>query len=758
MWRYEPGETPAKKPRKMPYYADGGRRFGDQGSERDRARLVSFDDANSAAAIRGMDGIGFAFLPGDGLLGIDLDGMVDADTGEVAERLEAIVQACGSYTEWSPSGTGVHVIGLSGVGETFKSNKVGIEVFAGRQFFTFTGRPYGEPLDVAPIAEEVVRRLYVTVKGKPKPRPALAPATTAPPGRAVGGKVMSLAETVALAEEALAALDCDDYAQWIEMGMACKAGLGTAGYLVWDAWSARSAKYAGGDDTAKRWAGFEPSTIGLAALFSRAEAAGWVSPWAKARERKGRKKSSAAQKDTGRAPPPAPAAAIAAAGGGDDLPPGDDGSAVPPDDDDWAAGLILSKGELSTCLANVELILSHSKEWRGVIGYDEFAERTAFRARLPQDLRGPEEGDWSDLLDATTAIHLQRQHRVGFRPETVGQAVEVVARKNRFHPVREALEALPAWDGTRRLPFWLSDYLGVADSEYVRRVGAFFIRGMVARVMQPGCKFDACLVLEGEQGRGKSTAARILAWRWFADTDLDLSNKDSLMALAGKWVYEISEMGSLMKAEERKQKSFLSRQEDEYRPPYGKRMIKVPRQCVFIGTTNEDEYLKDATGGRRFWPVMCDGEFDLDGLRSTLEMLFAEALHDYRNGERTWPTQEEQLKLFTPEQAKRGMPEPFEDILYAWVDKRVAAFSMAEAACDGLSLTPDKLTPAVVTRLGIVLKRLGCARIEDRGAADPGRRRLYLSPKLAEKQGLSVQKPAQRSRDVPVSTDDDLDW
>ncbi len=764
MWRYEPGETAEKKPRKMPYYADGGRRFGDQGSDRDRARLVDFAAAVEAAAAADMDGVGLAFLPGDGLVGIDLDAMINPDTGEVSERLEQIVAACDSYTEWSPSGTGVHVIGLSDEAATFKSNKIGIEVFVGRQFFTFTGARFGDaPADVEPISPAVIRRLYVTVKGKPEPSP-VATVPAAPPREQVGGKVRSLAETVALAEEALQSLDCDEYQQWIEIGMACKAGLGSAGYLVWDTWSARSAKYAGGDDTAKRWAGFEPSTIGLAALFSRAESAGWVSPWAKARERKGKRSkpakpaSSASVEDvaklatteTGRD------AAKAAAGGGDGLPPGDD-SGPDPDDEDWSAGLIYSKGDLSTCLANVDLILSHSKEWRGVIGYDEFAERTAFRRRLPHDLRGPAQGEWTDLLDATTAIHLQRQHRVAFRPETVGQAVEVVARKARFHPVREALEALPAWDGTERLRHWLGDYLGVAETEYVQLVGRFFLIGMVKRVYEPGCKFDACLVLEGEQGLGKSTAARILAWHWFADTDLDLSNKDSLLALPGHWVYEISEMGSLMKAEERKQKSFLSRQEDEYRPPYGKRMVRVPRQSVFIGTTNEEEYLKDATGGRRFWPVLCEHDFNLDGLLDAREQLFAEALEAYRARERCYPSQDEQAQLFTPEQTKRGMPEPFEDILYAWVEKQVVPFSMADAACDGLSLTPDKLTPAVVTRLGIVLKRLGCVRIEDRNAADPGRRRLYLSPKLAAKQAGAV-KPAQQSRRNAHDEGGDHDW
>lgn len=753
MWRYEPPEKPTSKPRKMPYYASGKKRTGGQGSAPDRSALVTYEVAATAAAKRGFDGVGFAFLPGDGLVGIDLDGMIDSDSGEIAPRCAEIIQACASYTEWSPSGKGVHIIctadGISQDDVTLKSNKIGVEVFSGRQYFTFTGRPWpGSTPALHPLAAGVLRRLHATIRqargpGLPGAEP---PSSSPPPPPHAGEPRGSLVEKAVLAEEALQFLDPDDYPLWIDMGMACKEGLGSAGYIVWDTWSARSPKYAGAADTASRWKSFDPKKITLGSLFGLAEAAGWVSPWAKAREKKARPRKpplppssppvetagSSSQVEKPEVPAPAPAgkdsypSKAPAGGGGADAggggaPPG------PPPDDDWPQELIRKKGDLSPCLANAELILSHMREWQGAIGYDEFAERTVFRTPLPFDRDGSKSGEWSDYLDTMATIWLQRAWHVEFSTTTVGKAVEAVARSNRFHPVHDALLALPPWDGIRRNSEWLSDYLSVERTEYTALVGAFFLRGMIQRVMEPGCKFDYCLVLEGEQGRGKSTVARILAWHWFCDTDLDLSNKDALLALPGHWVYEIAELGSLMKAEERKQKSFLSRQEDEYRPPYGQRLIKVPRQVVFIGTTNEEEYLKDATGGRRFWPVMCGNEFNLDGLREALPQMFAEALADYRAGERSWPTPEEQLRLFSPEQAKRGMQEPFEEILRTWVDSRTAPFTMAEAATDGLGLTADKLTPAVVTRIGIALKKLGCGRKENRLAADPGERRLYLN-------------------------------
>ena len=807
VWRFEPGETPEKKPRKMPYYPDGGRRFSAQGSDEDRARLGTFVQALAVARQGDFDGIGFAFLPGDGLIGIDLDGMIDPDTGEVSERMQTIVDSCASYAELSPSGLGVHVICAlppeleqawvaAGRRLAFKSNRIGVEVFSGRQFFTWTGRALpSSPPAVAPISEAVLRRLYATVEGaraSSSAVPATSPAPPPPAATQLGGRTRSLAETVALAEEAIQCVPADDYAAWIELGMACKAGLGAAGYLVWDAWSSRSPKYAGPDDTARRWAGFRPEQIGIGTLFALAEQHGWVSPWAKAAERRarqgrpapGRTALPATALATEATPAPAPERVAMqdplvpdlAADIDLDLPPPFMDEAreyLPPDappaapkkprarksapaggggegpDEDWRDQLLYKKGDVSACLANAELILANMPQWQGVVGFDLFAERTVFRKPAPCNNDDAPEGEWTDHMDSTAAIWLQRQWGVEFSPATVGQAVEVLARRHRFHPVRDALAALAPWDGIRRNPDWLSDFLGVERSDYTALVGTFFLRGMIKRVMEPGCKFDYCLVLEGEQGRGKSSVARILSWRWFCDTDLDLNNKDSLLALPGHWVYEIAELGSLMKAEERKQKSFLSRQEDEYRPPYGKRLIKVPRQSVFIGTTNEDEYLKDATGGRRFWPVKVGDEINLEGLQACLELLLAEALHDYRQGERCWPSREEQDQLFTPEQAKRGMPEPFEDFLYQFVKDQVAPFSMKEVA-DHLNLTPDKLTPSITTRIGISLRKLGCGRKEDRLAADPSRRRLFMPPTLAKGKGqAAAHLPSPAADDFP---------
>ncbi|MDA8108147.1 MAG: PriCT-2 domain-containing protein [Betaproteobacteria bacterium] len=265
-WRFEkkPGQA---KPAKMPYYVDGGRRQGKQGSEEDRRRLTAIEAAISAAPKDGQGGVGFAFLPGDGLIGIDLDAVIDLETGEIAERARRIIEACSSYTELSPSRRGVHIF-VAGESETFKNNAIGVEVFCGRQFFTVTGEHYaGTPLEVRPATPRTLARLKATVRGA---RKNSAPAASSDAGGA--------ADELQRIESALAYLAADEYNAWIETGHALKASLGEQGFALWDRWSSKSAKYPGNAETRRRWASFEPSSITVATIFKRAQDAGWKAP------------------------------------------------------------------------------------------------------------------------------------------------------------------------------------------------------------------------------------------------------------------------------------------------------------------------------------------------------------------------------------------------------------------------------------------------------------------------------------------------
>jgi len=192
------------------------------------------------------------------------------------------------------------------------------------------------------------------------------------------------------------------------------------------------------------------------------------------------------------------------------------------------------------------------------------------------------------------------------------------------HPIREWLNSLK-WDGVPRLNTWLSTYCGALESEYVNAVGRKTLMGAVARVYEPGIKFDSVLVLEGEQGTGKSTTCAILGGKWFGDAPLDIHNpKDTIEYVHSHWIIEFSEMASTRKADVNALKNFITRQEDDARPAYARVRVRFPRQSIFIGTVNPDNigYLSDDTGNRRFWPVLCT-KFSLEKLRADRDQLFA---------------------------------------------------------------------------------------------------------------------------------------
>ncbi|MGG7604646.1 DUF5906 domain-containing protein [Massilia sp. BKSP1R2A-1] len=264
VWKFEPGE---KKPKKMPYYVSGRRRTGTQGSLEDRAELVPLEVAH-ARCTQGYSGIGFAFLPGDGLIGIDIDGCID-DDGVVGSRAAEIISACASYTEYSPSRKGVHII-VNGETKTFKSNDIGLEVFCGAQFFTFTASPFpGSPGHVAAIEPRVLNRLQLTVQ-------------QAKSGSAFRASLPSPAATDERAklESALACISSDcGYADWIRVGMGIYAALGPTGLAVWDYWSSRSSKYAGIKDLEPHWRSFGgDGGITSATVYKMAIDEGWRPP------------------------------------------------------------------------------------------------------------------------------------------------------------------------------------------------------------------------------------------------------------------------------------------------------------------------------------------------------------------------------------------------------------------------------------------------------------------------------------------------
>ena len=292
------------------------------------------------------------------------------------------------------------------------------------------------------------------------------------------------------------------------------------------------------------------------------------------------------------------------------------------------------KGNLLSTIDNVLIVLEHDYFLKDKLAYNEFSNRATVIGKLPWSKEVNR--DWNDEDDSGLRHYIEKAYDIT-AANKIMDALIMCFKNRSFHPVKDYLSNL-SWDGVSRLDTLLIDYLGSEDTIYTRAVIRKHLTAAVARIMRPGVKYDHMLVLSGPQGIGKSSLVRILGKDWYNDSLTTVNGKEAYEQLQGSWLLEMGELTATKKADIEAVKMFLSKSEDIYRVAYGRRTSRFPRQCVFFGTSNDKEFLRDKTGNRRFWPVSVGMHKPTKNifkdLATEIDQIWAEALDRYMKGEK----------------------------------------------------------------------------------------------------------------------------
>lgn len=327
---------------------------------------------------------------------------------------------------------------------------------------------------------------------------------------------------------------------------------------------------------------------------------------------------------------------------------------------------------------------------------------------------------FSDHHLAVIRLNLASKFRFEISKDTIWDALTKIALDNKFHPVREYLLSLE-WDGVERLDTWMKDYLNASAPEpYLSLVSRKLLCAMVARVMEPGVKYDHVVILQGTQGIGKSTALRYLASdEWFTDRSISFNNtRDSVMTMEGNWLVELGELSGMRKADAEALKEFISSPTDKIRKPYARSVEVLPRQSVFVGTTNKDEYLRDHTGNRRFWPVAV-GKCRFNDLKDIRDQLFAEAYLTWELGEKLYLDDKKAVEQSVMEQESQMEYDSLVDELETWFKSDAGKMFPLKFTMDALFSKDGPLSTVPMdrntqTRVGFALRTLSYQKSRQR--------------------------------------------
>jgi len=378
------------------------------------------------------------------------------------------------------------------------------------------------------------------------------------------------------------------------------------------------------------------------------------------------------------------------------------------------------RGEPIGTVSNVREVLERHPRFTGRFWNDTFHQQvfTTWDCEKPRR--------WTDVDRIAIADVLQGEMGlVKFTPDMVEQAVMVLAMKHQRDELHAWLRSL-RWDAVPRLDSWLTQAAGARHDEYHNAVARNFLISMVARGIAPGCKVDTMPVFEGSQGKGKSTLLATLGGPFYAELTDSVDSKDFFVSIQGKWLVEIAELDAFRKSDITRIKQVLSSQTDRFRPPYAKHSIDAPRRTVFAGTTNESDYLRDATGARRFWPVAV-GKIDIEWLARNREQLFAEAVERYTDRATWWEVPEQAHREQAEERREDDAWEPA--ISDYCLGRREIVVS--DLLRDAIALEIAKQGKAEQMRAGKILRALGWERRTTRKGSRLVKSWLRVAPETA---------------------------
>ena len=381
--------------------------------------------------------------------------------------------------------------------------------------------------------------------------------------------------------------------------------------------------------------------------------------------------------------------------------------------DDWKAMLMFKDDgdALQNNVNNAQTLLGYHQDMAGVLAYNEFTKEIDVAKRPPWHT---ERGDFprklTDVDDTRATAWLERKG-VKLAINVVHNAIVSAAHHKPYNPLHDYLNGLE-WDGKARIDKALHFLLGCSDNQYTGSVSRRFLVGAAARALNPGCKMDTMLILEGPQGLKKSTAvAELFGEEWFTDELGDLGSKDAALQVQGVWCVEIAELATMNRAESNRIKEWITRRVDRFRPPYGRNIVDAPRQCVLVGTVNpEGGYLKDATGGRRFWPVRCS-KINVDWIRARRDQIWAEAVAAYRSGERWWFDKGE-IESAQKEQEARYESDPWTDQVVGFITGKEGSHVTVSEVMDHLTLSNRDQNQASQNRVAKILVAEGWRRVQ----------------------------------------------